>query len=330
MSTPKCLILMASYNGEKYIRKQIDSILRQTYSNFDLLIRDDNSSDSTVSIIRDIMKTDSRVSLIENNTDLHSAYHNFHELIIKAKSMQPYDYYFFSDQDDIWVDTKLEKLVNFLSKKDSSVPAMVYTDLAVIDGNDVLTDKSINRQLGLDLNDEPYNEYFIHAYVWGCASAVNRKLFEMTPAMSAKVKMRKLMSHDNYFAKTAIAFGKLYYYDEPLIKHRRHGDNVSESHQLKMSPKEIIKRGTVGLKNLAWKHSRVYTQTLFTVKFLRAHGLTSPVLDEVERAIRKGGITGIRYFVKHNIKRQQKSRTIGLYLIMLTKLYKKYLMKANM
>ena len=112
MSTPKCLILMASYNGEKYIRKQIDSILRQTYSNFDLLIRDDNSSDSTVSIIRDIMKTDSRVSLIENNTDLHSAYHNFHELIIKAKSMQPYDYYFFSDQDDIWVDTKLEKLVS--------------------------------------------------------------------------------------------------------------------------------------------------------------------------------------------------------------------------
>ena len=325
MSEPKCLVMLASYNGEKYIRKQIESILDQTYSNFDLLIRDDGSSDITVQIVEEYQNKDSRVKLIKNTSDLHGAYHNFHELILAAKSMQPYDYYLFSDQDDVWIKTKIEKLVAYMEGLGNQKPAMVYTDLAVIDGEDNLIAKSMSSNLGLDLSGKFMSEFFIHAYVWGCASILNKKLFELVPALNKSVKQRSIISHDNYYAKCAVAFGKLYFYNEPLIKHRRHGDNVSESHQLSMSPMEILKRGTVGLKNLAWKHSRVYAQTLFTVKYLRAHGLDVPILSEVERVINKGGIVGIRFFIKHEIKRQQKSKTIGLYLVMFTKMYKKYL-----
>lgn len=325
MNSPKCLIMLASWNGEKYIEKQIKSILNQTYSNFDLLIRDDGSTDETMKIINALRKIDSRIILIENKSDLHGAYHNFHELIVKAKSMKPYDYYLFSDQDDVWVDTKIEKLVDFMRKKCQDKPAMVYSDLSVIDGDDNLLNTSISSSLGLDLGDYVLNEFFIHAYVWGCASILNRKLFQMVPPLDHTVKVRNRISHDNYYAKSAIAFGSLLFYDEPLVLHRRHRDNVSESHRLKMSPSEIIRQGTVGLDNLAQKHAKVYSQTLFTIQYLRQHHLNAEILDVIEAVITKGGLKGIRFFMDHKIKRKQKSRTIGLYLIMLIKKYKKYL-----
>ena len=325
MSNPKCLIMMATYNGQKYVEKQIKSILKQTYSNFDLLIRDDGSTDETVKIINAFCKIDSRIILIENKSNLHGAYHNFHELIIKAKSMKPYDYYLFSDQDDVWVDTKIEKLVNFMCRKCQNKPAMVYSDLSVIDGDDNLLNTSINSSLGLDVADHFLNEFFIHAYVWGCASILNRELFQIVPPLDYTVKMRNYVSHDNYYAKSAIVFGSLLFYGEPLVLHRRHGNNVSESHRLNMSPLEIIKQGTVGLDNLAQKHAKVYSQTLFTIQYLKQHHLNAEILNMVETVIKKGGLKGIQFFINHKIKRKQNSKTIGLYLIMLTKKYKKYL-----
>jgi len=325
MSEPKCLVMLAAYNGEKYIGKQIESILDQTYRNFDLMIRDDGSSDSTVQIIEEYQKKDSRVILIKNSSDLHGAYHNFHELILKAKSMQPYDYYLFSDQDDVWVRTKIEKLVAFMRKCGDKRPVMTYTDLAVIDGDGNLIQKSIDSDLGLDLSGQIISELFIHAYVWGCASIVNRKLFELVPALDSSVKLRNMISHDNYFAKCAVAFGKLYFYKEPLIMHRRHGDNVSESHRLKLSPVEIIKQGTIGFNQLAENYAKVYSQTLFEISYLRQHKLNARVLDDAEAVIRNGGIKGVRFFWSHGVKRKQKSKTLAIYLVLLTKKYQKYL-----
>ena len=89
------LIMLASYNGEKYIREQIESICRQTYSDWHLLIQDDGSSDGTIDIVTEYCNKDERVELIVNTEKVHGAYINFHVLVNKARAMQPYKYYMF-------------------------------------------------------------------------------------------------------------------------------------------------------------------------------------------------------------------------------------------
>ena len=79
------LILMVSYNGEKYIKKQIDSIINQTYSNWKLIIQDDGSSDKTIEIIEKYTLEDNRIQLKKNTTQYHGAFEKLHVLINYAK-----------------------------------------------------------------------------------------------------------------------------------------------------------------------------------------------------------------------------------------------------
>ena len=104
------LILMTSFNGEKYICEQIESICKQTLKDWHLLIRDDGSSDKTIDIIRSFMAKDSRIELIKNETEQHGAYLNFWTLIEYAKALPAYDYYFFADQDDVWREMNVEHI----------------------------------------------------------------------------------------------------------------------------------------------------------------------------------------------------------------------------
>ena len=94
---------MATYNGENYVSQQLESIISQDYSDFDLYIRDDGSTDKTLEIIKSYIKEDNRILLIENQGNVHGACINFYELLkIAKKNIDNYKYYFLSDQDDIW------------------------------------------------------------------------------------------------------------------------------------------------------------------------------------------------------------------------------------
>ena len=77
MQTNKLLIMMATYNGEAFLREQLDSILRQTVTDWSLIIRDDHSSDQTVDIIQEYKVKDERIQLIQNESDFNGAYYNF-------------------------------------------------------------------------------------------------------------------------------------------------------------------------------------------------------------------------------------------------------------
>jgi rhamnosyltransferase len=97
-------ILLATYNGEKYVREQIESILHQTYTNFNLLISDDVSKDSTVSILKEYEQKDSRVKVFVQEKNL-GYIRNFEFLLKQVTS----NYYMLSDQDDFWLPEKVEK-----------------------------------------------------------------------------------------------------------------------------------------------------------------------------------------------------------------------------
>lgn len=124
----KVAIVLSTYNGEKYLREQIDSILNQTYTNFELIVRDDGSKDDTVKIIKEyIEKSDKEITLIEGKN--LGFIKSFFDLLKRGDA----DYYAYADQDDIWLPNKIELAVTSLDKLDSSKPNMAFSNVEYYD-----------------------------------------------------------------------------------------------------------------------------------------------------------------------------------------------------
>ena len=114
-TTPSVHILLASYNGGKYIREQLDSLLAQTYPNISIYIRDDGSTDNTVSIIQDYIAgntSSKKIVLLENGGVNLGCPASFYQIL---KECPPADYYAFCDQDDIWYPDKIKRAVKKLA-----------------------------------------------------------------------------------------------------------------------------------------------------------------------------------------------------------------------
>jgi rRNA maturation RNase YbeY len=133
-------ICLASYNGEKYIKEQIDSILEQSFEDFELIIQDDCSNDKTVEIVREYLKKDDRILLYENQKNLGYV-KNFETLIKKANG----DFIALCDQDDIWHRDKLKILIENIGKN-----SLIYSNSLLVDEEA----NSLNIKLSQKLNSE--------------------------------------------------------------------------------------------------------------------------------------------------------------------------------
>ena len=123
MENEKVTILMSSYNGEKYITEQIESLVQQTYPNIQILIRDDGSSDNTINIIKKFQEKYNNIKLIEGEN--LGFINSFFELLkISEKS----DYYAYCDQDDVWMKDKIERAVSFLKKEPKEIPLLYFSN----------------------------------------------------------------------------------------------------------------------------------------------------------------------------------------------------------
>lgn len=216
----KLTILMATYNGAAYLKKQLDSIISQTYSNWELIIRDDGSIDDTVVIIDHFCLNDHRIKRIDYGNIHGSACRNFSQLFDWAYG-QDKACILFADQDDIWLNNKLEKsLAEMLSKESqygTSTPLLLYSNLSFIDAYDqpIVVELPLPRNLALPvlLNEN---------YAWGCTIIINQaaiKKIQHIPVGS--------VNHDYYIALVVAAFGKNILLDDHLILYRQHQKNVS-------------------------------------------------------------------------------------------------------
>ncbi len=319
----KCLILMATYNGEKYLKKQIDSIINQSFTTWKLIIRDDGSNDKTVEILEEYSRLDDRISIIRNLTDNHGAFLNFWTLIRSVYSGEKFDYYFFCDQDDIWVKDKIQKMINFAEIHENNVPTLIYSDMQIIDDEDNVKIESLNRVMGIG-SISGYTEFYTGGYFWGCSIMLNSSLFNYIDPLDVNIDEINIMSHDNYYAKLCMLVGNVYFIDETLIKHREHDSNHTKGYSYKLSPRKILNK-FFAIGELAKTHAKGFIQTLITLKHFREHNIDLSVMKEIETAIKSGGVKGVRILKRHKVKRKQKSRTIGFYLIVYLKLYKKYI-----
>lgn len=219
-------ILLATYNGEKYIRTQILSILSQSYSNWNLVIHDDGSTDNTVSIVKEFASTDSRIKFIDDGVRCRSAAANFMHLL--RFSTAPY--VMFCDQDDIWFDNKVEYMYCAIRCTDDSKPNVLYTNAYVwrpligILGKATLTfPKDINSLL------------FLNAGIQGCVSIFNSEIRELMLRWKGPLAM-----HDHLLHLLACTVGKVFYNDIPLMLYRNHDKNVTgNTRTIKNSIKSI-------------------------------------------------------------------------------------------
>ena len=209
-------ILLATYNGEKYLREQIDSILNQTHTEFRLLISDDGSTDGTIEILKEYKEKDGRIEVFfqENNLGVVK---NFEFLLEKVEAK----YYMFSDQDDIWKERKIEKSLNKIEEGYD----LVYSDLEVVDENLNVTYSSYWKLKGIYNKIKKYNNFeslYLNNFITGC-TIISKK--ELINSFLPLPNSSKFVLHDYWVSLIISQNGKIAYIEEPLIKYRQHKNN---------------------------------------------------------------------------------------------------------
>lgn len=203
----KISVCMPVFNGEKYISKQVNSILKQLDIDDELIISDDSSTDESLNIVKSF--NDPRIKILEANR-FKSPIYNLENALHSAKG----DYIYLADQDDIWMDKKVEIMNKYLNEFD-----LVVSDCFVIDKDENIINDSFfelrNSGTGF-LHNLLRNSYL------GCCMAFNRKILDIAVPFPSNIPM-----HDIWLGMIGELFGKTFFCEEKLIKYRRHGNNAS-------------------------------------------------------------------------------------------------------
>ena len=211
-------ILLATYNGEKYIREQLDSILQQTYNKINIYISDDYSTDSTPNILKEYELKYDNINVTYQEQNIGSI-RNFEYLMTKVKSQ----YYMLSDQDDVWYEDKVEKSLKKLKEENAD---LVFTDLEVVDENLNTINKSFYTMMGKigKINKSINKKEFEYLYnsVTGCTILSKTSFID---AILPLPKNSKYVIHDSWIGLITSLNGKIVFLNEPTIKYRQHGNN---------------------------------------------------------------------------------------------------------
>lgn len=220
---PTIDILLATYNGERFLAEQIQSILDQTYTQWRLLIRDDGSTDTTEALIRTYAeKYPGKIVHIEDSERNLGACGNFGVLLRNANA----DYIMFCDQDDVWLPKKIEMTFSKMQEMEKlhghTLPLLVYTDMKVVDerlsvlSNSFWRNQAFNPDIGKSLS-----RFLVSNVATGCTVMINRPLHELSPSLP-----NDAMMHDWWVGLIAVSLGKTGYLSEPTMFYRQHSSNA--------------------------------------------------------------------------------------------------------
>ena len=232
MRTPtKIAVLLSTYNGEKFLGEQLDSLLAQSHKNFILVVRDDGSRDRTVSILESYAGDHpERIHLLSCdgvNMGASASFAFLADYVLKSKEFLGLKsiYMMFCDQDDIWYPQKIEKLLSAMlateADNGSTLPIIVHSDLEVVSEQNTVIAKSLINYQGLEIERNSFSNLLISNLVTGCTALINESL-----AKKALPIPESAIMHDWWLALVATAFGKLVYLNIPLVHYRQHGNNT--------------------------------------------------------------------------------------------------------
>lgn len=218
-------ILLSVYNGEKYLEEQLYSIFKQSYKNIHLLIRDDGSQDKSVEIIEKHSQEHENMTVILGHNI--GIVQSFNKLIARFNlvTKREDNYLMFCDQDDVWLNDKVEKSICFLQKEEKlhsqDMPIMLYSDLCITDHNLSIVSKSFFDFQNISANETRLERLLGQNRASGCTIIANRALV----ALAGQIPEQACM-HDHWYSLVAASFGKMIFLNEATLLYRQHSCNV--------------------------------------------------------------------------------------------------------
>lgn len=263
-------VLLACYNGEKYLPQLLASLSAQAGAEFRVLMQDDGSRDGTVKLLQRQAEADGRFILAQDASParIHGAIGNFWSLLGQARA----DYTALCDQDDVWHTDRLRAGLEAMAEAEArwgrETPLMVHSDARVVDAGGNTLHESFFAHQGWDFRAVTLPRLLVQNNVTGCTVLINRPLRELALRCGNPADM---YMHDWFLALTAAAFGHVVCLPRPLVDYRQHGNN-----EMGASAAGLAKRGVRALSARARGKARIALTYRHTRSFAAAYGPLLP------------------------------------------------------
>lgn len=302
-------VLLAVYNGEKYLKEQIESILSQSFTDFKIIIRDDGSSDESGLIIEEYCKNYPQKVFALDGKATGGAAKNFAALLEACDE----DYIMFCDQDDVWLPDKIEKTLSAMKTAEDGgkTPVLVHTDLKVVDQKLNIISPSFFDFQQLKQDKVTLPRLLVQNYVTGCTIMINRAL---------KQKCGKIpddcIMHDWWLALVAVLFGKLICLEEATMLYRQHSDNqVGAKAAYGVS---FVKRKLATLDKVRENYNATYNQARLALDCY-ANDMDAASYETIKKYCLMQNMhkfKRIRTMRRYDFKKCTRLRVIGQYILM--------------
>lgn len=212
-------IVMASYNGERYLGEQMDSLLSQSYPGITVEVCDDGSTDGTCDIVKRYAARDGRVSLHRN-----AANQGYVKNFLEGMRRSTADYIMLCDQDDVWDRDKVEVTLRAMKQEEErcgETPTLIFTDAMNYDSDSGTELGRFHKNSHLNTKKVDTAHLFMENKIIGCTVMVNRAVIPYLSEIPDGIRV-----HDWWLALICSHFGQIAYVDRPTLKYRQHGDNM--------------------------------------------------------------------------------------------------------
>lgn len=304
-------ILLSTYNGSKYLSELIESIINQTCNNWKLIIRDDGSEDSTVDVIKSfVIRFPDKIIYVKDKYNNLGPSQSFSKLMEYSNA----DYIMFCDQDDVWLNNKIEltiKKMLLLEVEFIHKPILIHTDLTIVNEELKVISNSFWNYQKLNPKYKKLNNILIQNIVTGCSMMINKKLKELAHPIPNEAIM-----HDWWIALVASIYSGIYEINSPLVLYRQHSKNnigakkyslynfitrfgkLNESHKSNIN---IIKQSNPLLLR--------YTDNLTIQQY--------NVINNFSNLLIKNRLNRLIDIIRFKYRKQGKIRNIGFFITML-------------
>lgn len=212
-------ILLATYNSQEHLTDLLKSLEKQSFQDFALYVHDDGSNDETVAMLNNYSNTTGMEIHILTYPPTGSAKANFVSMLHFIDE----PYMMFCDHDDVWLDDKIEKSLEMIkSIEEDDLPALIFTDLRVVDELLNTISDSFMKYSGLSPNRTKLENLLLENVAPGCTMMANKRLYSIARELKHP---DNIMMHDHWMMLVASCVGKIGYIGEPLILYRQHSDN---------------------------------------------------------------------------------------------------------
>ena len=294
-------ILLSTYNGEQYLKEQLNSLFNQTYKDFKIIVRDDGSSDNTLEILNSydlmLLKSSKNVGVKKS----------FSILLEYAIHETDANHFMFCDQDDVWEEDKVKKTfqkMQEMEKKYKNKPLLIHTNLKVVDEKLNIINKSFWKYENINPYINAFNDLLLQNTVTGCTIMLNRKLSKLASPIPSVAIM-----HDYWFGLVASNFGKIGIVEDTTVLYRQHNLNTIGSNGFNF---------TYIVENFLTKSS-IEQNILQAEAFLIIYRdkLERDSIDMLEEFIdikSKSFLQKRKILLKHKLLKQGFLRNLGLFL----------------